>query len=86
VTRLRCDLNVADLANANCTVVNADASSGGAYSGPFDGFTLLPGILYAYTIGEDEFSAYQAPVPEPATLGLFGLGLAGLAALRRRRG
>ena len=86
VTRLRCDLGVTELASANCVIVNANASLGGAYSGPFDGFTLLPGILYAFTIGEDEFTAYQAPIPEPAALGLFGLGLAGLAALRRRRG
>jgi hypothetical protein len=86
VTRLRCDLGVTDLASAHCVIVNANASLGGVYGGPFDGFTLLPGILYAFTIGEDEFTAYQAPIPEPATLGLLGLGLAGLATLRRRRG
>jgi len=85
--RLLCDLGVIDLSQANCHEVSDTAAvSADEYAGPFTGFTLLPGILYSYVVSEAEFASYQAPIPEPATLGLFGLGLAGLTALRRRRG
>lgn len=35
--------------------------------------------------GEGTFSLSQVPVPAPATLGLFALGIAGLGLMRRRR-
>ena len=39
------------------------------------------------TIGEVAFdvSSATAPVPEPSTLAIFGLGIAGMAGCRRRR-
>lgn len=40
---------------------------------------------YMHQINELEFFGNQATVPEPATFGLLGLGLAGIFAARRRR-
>ena len=39
----------------------------------------------AVTVDGIEYSAANAPVPEPASVGLLGLGIAGLAVARRRR-
>lgn len=40
---------------------------------------------YGFNFTIDQFWLTEARVPEPATLGLFGLGLAGVAAARHRR-
>lgn len=49
------------------------------------GQALIPTYLYAFTIDLPGFVPQLREVPAPAALGLFGVALLGLAALRRRR-
>ena len=60
----------------NTDASNSASCSGAATSVPADAsYRLLPGVLHAYT----------APVPELASWAMLAGGLAGLAALSRRR-
>ena len=55
------------------------------FPGDVDGFLGIGVIAGVENFGEG-FTVTQAPsIPEPATLGLLGAGLAGLGYLRRRR-
>jgi hypothetical protein len=78
--RIRCDIGTLN----NCFTVNADGSLGPAYAGSTDGFTLVPGSLFAYASTGTDLAGFVGPVDEPATLALFGLGLAALGFGRRR--
>lgn len=73
----------------NTVFISSYTKGGGGYTGNYltlvgeRGFTTGPGLVAAsHTF--DNLIVYAAPVPEPTTLALAGLGLAGFFAFRRR--
>ena len=81
------DMAAADpyAASIQCPVgstVGCSFTTGGAAATLNSAYTLLPGVLHAYTATID---GYTAPVPEPGSWALMLGGLSGVAALSRRR-
>jgi hypothetical protein len=67
---------------------NASGFFGVLSDTPIDGFWVFPGMSPEQLSDRffiDDFRANGSVVPEPATFLLFGVGLAGLAALKRKR-
>ncbi|MCA9398537.1 MAG: PEP-CTERM sorting domain-containing protein, partial [Candidatus Omnitrophica bacterium] len=76
----------ADIFDTNIHCLNDD--NGVEHCNDFYGIfdTTSPGVFNFLVSSEDPISgAAQAPVPEPATLAIFGTGLAGMIGLRKRK-
>src|SRR5215468_836398 len=78
--RIQCDLGTFN----NCISINTDGTPGSAFLGSTSGFTLIPGVLYAFKSVGTDLANYVGPVPLPATWSLFLTGL-GMFAFRGRR-
>ena len=74
----------------NSSFISSYTKGGGGYTADYltlvgeRGFTTGPGLVAA-THTFDDLTIFAAPVPEPSTFALAGLGLAGLAIFRRRK-
>jgi hypothetical protein len=60
-------------------------STGFDWTGTISGVTIYDTALTADQVGALPLPGAQQPVPEPLSLGLFGVGLLGLRMVRRRR-
>jgi len=81
--RMQCDLGT----TSNCFAVASNGSVTTTPVGDTTGYSLIPGVLYAYKVPAADLAGYTAPVPEPETWAMLmaGLGLVGWAARRRRQ-
>ncbi len=83
VSRIQCDIGTFN----NCLSIGTNGVVGAAVAPGFNtaGYTLIPGVLNAYKVSANDLANYTAPIPEPGTWALMLGGLAGVAALKRRR-
>jgi len=76
----------ADRLSANTAILGIEFGIGSGWNGSFSG--AVDNVTFGFSGQSTTFNfeaAASSEVPEPATLTLFGLGLLGLGALRRRR-
>ncbi|WP_332848133.1 PEP-CTERM sorting domain-containing protein [Massilia sp. S19_KUP03_FR1] len=75
----------ADRLNASSAILGIEFGIGSGWNGSFNGFVDNVSFGFSQNVTTFNFEAAAAAVPEPGSIALLGLGVFGLAAVRRRK-